>query len=114
MYEQDPATNCLPSMHVGLSFYSARTLFHQDKRMGLLIFCGIPFIWYSTLALKQHWFLDGALGIAMALLIERFMSWKVPWKEEEHQFLPRWNHLYWFVPAILIELACIIHYTMRF
>lgn len=110
VYQVDPATNCFPSMHVALSFYAAWYIFEFDRPMGWILSFGALLVWYSTLALKQHWFVDGAVAILLVLIVEYFMKRMIPWKEEEKIAQPRINHLYWLFGVVLGEGVFIAYY----
>jgi membrane-associated phospholipid phosphatase len=63
----DPPTNCFPSMHVAESFLSALLVRRLDRPMGNLLL-GLAFaVWWSTVAIGQHWFLDGVAGAFLAV-----------------------------------------------
>lgn len=112
IYFLDPASNCFPSMHVALSLYGAWTVQSMDKKLGNLLLLGVLGIWYSTLALKQHWFVDGAVGIALVLVVDFFLCQKIPWLPEEKSHIPRKYHLYWFLPVVLVELFSFVGTTI--
>ncbi len=63
----DPPTNCFPSMHVAASFLAARIMQRCDPALGRLMLVTAAGITWSTLALDQHWLLDGVAGLAIAL-----------------------------------------------
>ncbi|MCP4804868.1 MAG: phosphatase PAP2 family protein [Proteobacteria bacterium] len=67
----DPPTNCLPSMHVAEACFSALLVRRLDRPIGNILLGTTVLIWYSTLALDQHWFADGVLGIAMAFAVDQ-------------------------------------------
>ena len=62
----DPPTNCLPSMHVAVATLGALVTRRVDKWIGTALIAFIPFIWYSTVAVGQHWAIDGAVGLLFA------------------------------------------------
>ncbi len=62
----DPPTNCFPSMHVADAALGALIMRRHDRRVGNLLIATTALIWYSTVALDQHWIVDGALGLAIA------------------------------------------------
>jgi len=66
----DPPTNCFPSMHVAASFLAARIVQRCDAALGRLMLVGAAGITWSTLALDQHWLLDGVAGFALALAVD--------------------------------------------
>ena len=112
VYQVDPSTNCFPSMHVALSFYAAWYIFELDRLVGWILLFGALLIWYSTLALKQHWFVDGAVAILLVLIVESLMKRAIPWKEEEKLAQPRINHLYWLSSVIVGEGIFIVSYFL--
>ena len=69
----DPPTNCFPSMHVAEAFLSALLVRRLDQKMGSLLL-GLAFlVWWSTLAIDQHWFLDGVAGVFLAVAVNHFV-----------------------------------------
>lgn len=112
VYQVDPSTNCFPSMHVALSFYAAWYIFEFDRLVGWILSFGSLLIWYSTLALKQHWFVDGAVAILLVLLVEYLIRRFIPWTEEEKVIQPRANHLYWLLGVIFGEGVFIAYYFL--
>ena len=108
VYQLDPPTNCFPSMHVALSFYGALTTWKMDRKLGGWLLLGVLGIWYATMAIKQHWFVDGAFGIFLVLVADYFCCKKIPWLKEERQGLPRKQHLWWFLPTIFLEISLCI------
>ena len=113
IYLVDPSTNCFPSMHVALSFYTAWYIVELDRLIGWVLFMGSFLIWYSTLALKQHWFVDGAVAILLVLAVEAILKRIIPWTEEEKKVQPRINHCYWFFGVIFGELLFIGYYFWK-
>lgn len=77
----DESRNCLPSLHVGfatyLSLYAVRlsgprTLWRWSAAAGLFVW--LLLVAYSTLALKQHYFIDLPLGAMVAMV--SFMAFR--------------------------------------
>ncbi len=101
VHELDPPTNCLPSMHVALSFFAAIHIFYVDRRFGLLLLFGVLLIWWSTVALRQHWFVDGGAGILLALLVDRIMFRIYPLPSAAFASSSRKWHLCWFGLVLL-------------
>lgn len=66
----DKSVNCLPSMHVALSFISASAISlvfgWRARAFVWLLFIGIV---YSTMATKQHYFVDLVAGFALAVTV---------------------------------------------
>ena len=84
----DPPTNCFPSMHVAESFCAAALVYRHDRRRGLAWGVAAALIAFSTLALGQHWVVDGLLGAVMGLGIVFFVFRVWPVRPEALQPLP--------------------------
>jgi len=67
----DPPTNCFPSMHVAETSLAALLVLRMDRPLGRAMLVSAALIWWSTVALDQHWFLDGLAGVALALAADR-------------------------------------------
>lgn len=68
----DTPANCCPSLHVG-SIYLASFLFlGERRRIFPLVFAGATAIALSTLTTKQHYLIDVAGGILMAVVLHWF------------------------------------------
>ena len=63
----DPPTNCFPSMHVAEAAFASFLVWRHDRLWGGIVLTATALIWYSSLAIGQHWFVDGLVGIAIAL-----------------------------------------------
>lgn len=76
----DPPVNCFPSMHVAESFCAAFVVGRCDRRVGRGMLVVAALIWWSTMALDQHWFVDGAVGLGIAVAVDRlvFDVWRAP------------------------------------
>lgn len=76
----DPPVNCFPSMHVAESFCAAFLVGRCDRRAGWPMLAVATLIWWSTMALDQHWFVDGAAGLLIAVLVDQlvFRWWAAP------------------------------------
>ena len=68
LYSSDPPYNCFPSLHVAHSFVSALTLFRLHRRLGITAMIAAAFVALSTLFTKQHYVLDAAAGVLLALV----------------------------------------------
>ena len=80
----DPPANCLPSMHVGETVLAALLVWPLHRRAGLVIAGLAAMVWWSTLALDQHWFVDG-LAVAIAAVGAWFVAFRVrPLPESAH------------------------------
>ena len=55
----------------------------------------MPFIWYSTMALDQHWFVDGLVGMILAFVVEQFTHRLMPRPPEACVYLDRRAHWTW-------------------
>lgn len=61
----DKPKNCIPSFHIALTFITSASLYLSCKRKGVLgIILGL-LIAYSTMAVKQHYFLDVLSGFIL-------------------------------------------------
>ncbi len=65
----DPPANCFPSMHVGETVLAAILCGALDRRVGAAIGALALGVWWSTMALDQHWFLDGLAGALVAAAV---------------------------------------------
>lgn len=76
----DPPTNCFPSMHVAEAFLAGLVVRRMDRPLGTALLVSAAAIWWSTLALGQHWFVDGLAGLVMALAVDHlvFARWPLP------------------------------------
>jgi membrane-associated phospholipid phosphatase len=104
----DPPTNCFPSMHVALATMAALVVWRHDRGMGKTLAVSAALIWYSTLATRQHWMLDGLAGVTLACLADALWFRLRPLPEAAFQALPRWWHLTWFgvyVGAVAILMS---------
>lgn len=64
----DNSVNCLPSMHVGMSFIAASTFTLGCGWRGRAFAWGLFLaICYSTMATKQHYFVDLVAGLGLGL-----------------------------------------------
>lgn len=68
LYSIDSAANCFPSLHVSLAWLAAGALWREKKISGALAILWAFFISLSTLATKQHYFVDVIGGLAVAML----------------------------------------------
>jgi hypothetical protein len=79
--EADAPTNCAPSLHVALSYLSALPFFSEGrKKIGLAFLLWTLAVWVSTTTTKQHYWLDGLLGIVLVSVIYFFFEKKVRWQ----------------------------------
>jgi membrane-associated phospholipid phosphatase len=68
LYSIDSRTNCFPSLHVSLAWLAATALLREKKIVGWLAITWAFFISLSTMATKQHYFVDVIGGLAVAML----------------------------------------------
>ncbi|MCO4762567.1 MAG: phosphatase PAP2 family protein [Myxococcales bacterium] len=100
----DPPTNCLPSMHVAGSTFAALCVWRHDKWPGtgtMLLAMGI---WYASVAVDQHWFVDGLAGAGLALAIDRFIYRGVP----TAAFVPRDRRGHWLWLGLYAALLAVM------
>jgi membrane-associated phospholipid phosphatase len=83
--EADRPVNCLPSMHVCMTLIAALTYSITSKRFWTKAFVWIWFlaICFSTMATKQHYFVDVLAGFGLgvsvcALMLQRY---RVPFRQ---------------------------------
>ncbi len=98
MRASDPSINCLPSMHVAVATFAGLLVRQVDRTIGTGLLMGMPLIWYATMALDQHWFVDGLAGMLLALCAERLTSRLVPVPASSLVALPRRAHAFWLMP----------------
>jgi len=81
--QADAPTNCAPSLHVGLSFLSCLPCFSEGcKKTGIAFLLWTIGVWISTTTTKQHYWLDGLLGIILVSVIYFFFEKKVRWQTQ--------------------------------
>jgi membrane-associated phospholipid phosphatase len=68
LYSIDNVTNCFPSLHVSLAWLAATALLREKRFLGALAITWAFFISLSTLATKQHYFVDVIGGLAVAVV----------------------------------------------
>lgn len=70
----DRPNNTFPSLHVALPFVLALVILREDQRLGrwLLVAASLPSI--ATLTVKQHYAVDLAGGLALALVVHALIS----------------------------------------
>ena len=77
----DAPTNCAPSLHVAISFLSALPFFSEGrKKTGTFFLLWTLAVWISTTTTKQHYWVDGLLGIILVSVIYFFFEKKVRWQ----------------------------------
>ncbi|MCB1037494.1 MAG: phosphatase PAP2 family protein, partial [Acidobacteria bacterium] len=68
LYDADPPYNCFPSLHVAHSFVSALTCRRLHRGVGASALAAASLVALSTLFTKQHYLVDVAAGLGLALL----------------------------------------------
>ncbi len=63
----DNSTNAVPSLHVGLSVLGALVMWDETRLGGMLASIWAVAIIYSTMAVKQHHFIDVSTGALLGL-----------------------------------------------
>ena len=97
----DPPTNCFPSMHVAVATLGALVVRRVDKIVGSILLATVLPIWYSTVAVQQHWVVDGAAGLLLAVCTYLLVYRRVDLPPEARERLPRVVHLAWV--ALLVS-----------
>ena len=97
----DPPTNCFPSMHVAVATLGALVVRRVDKIVGSILLATVLPIWYSTVAVQQHWIVDGAAGLLLAVCTYLLVYRRVDLPPEARERLPRVAHLAWV--ALLVS-----------
>lgn len=64
----DTTANCFPSVHVSSVFLTCLLHLNENRRKFLFFFIWAAVIAVSTLTVKQHYFIDVAAGILLALI----------------------------------------------
>jgi membrane-associated phospholipid phosphatase len=100
----DPPANCFPSMHVGETVLAALICWRLDRSTGAVVGLLAGLVWWSTLALDQHWFVDGLFGAGLAVLVDALcFRWR-PLPRESWSRLSRWN-LLWCLALYLAQFV---------
>ena len=66
LYGTDPATNCLPSLHVSLALLGASGFWPERPRLARACLGWAALIIVSTLTTKQHYAVDVVAGVVVA------------------------------------------------
>ena len=84
VYNNDPLTNCFPSMHAAMAMMASLTLYAINRLYGLLSLLATIFLGISALLIKQHYLADilGGFGIAAIIYYAYF-------KQRIHETLSR-------------------------
>ena len=70
----DEPKNCFPSFHIAMTFSTSASLYQQGKSKKLWAILFGLLIGYSTMAVKQHYFIDVFAGLflgALAVILDR-------------------------------------------
>ena len=101
----DPPVNCLPSMHVAVATLAGLLIRRADPLVGNLLLLLMPFIWYSTMALDQHWFVDGLVGMIFAVVVEHTTHRWMGIPDSAQIALRRRYHWAWIGPFIAVLMG---------
>ena len=112
MRATDPPVNCLPSMHVAVATLSGLLIRDVDKPVGSALLMLMPFIWYATMALDQHWLLDGLVGFLFAVSAYLVTRRLVPVPEEAMVALDRRAHWGWIGPFLLVLAGVFVYWVV--
>ncbi len=93
IYTIDPPNNCFPSMHVATTLFAGRCVWRHDRVIGALTLLLALGVWYSSIAIAQHWFVDGLAGAGLALLADALAYRGLP--RTAFPAGPRRQHLGW-------------------
>jgi len=68
LHSIDTPNNCMPSLHVGMSYLLSYAFLYEQKKLFIWFFIWATLISISTLTTKQHYFLDIIGGVVFSLL----------------------------------------------
>lgn len=89
MYGIDPSNNTFPSLHVGLSFIVAFSLYeHWSKFVGRILVVWALAVSVSTLLVKQHYLIDVFAGFTVAAVVY--------WAVREIRILMESKRIVWY------------------
>ena len=112
MRATDPPVNCLPSMHVAVATLAGLLIRQVDKPVGNGLLLLMPFIWYSTMALDQHWFLDGLVGVVIAVAVEWTTRRLMPVPTAAMVALDRRAHWGWIGPFLAVVGGVFVYWLV--
>ena len=112
MRAMDPPVNCLPSMHVAVATLAGLLIRRADPLVGRCILCLLPFIWYSTMALDQHWFLDGFAGMLIAVTVEQLTHRWMAIPSSAQKALDRRWHWAWVGPYCAVVVGVFLYWQV--
>lgn len=101
----DPPMNCLPSMHVAVATMAGLLIRRVDPLVGTILLLVMPFIWFSTMALDQHWFVDGLMGMCIAVIVEKLTHEWMPVPTTALAVLDRRFHWAWIGPYLAVVIG---------
>jgi len=110
----DPPVNCLPSMHVAVATLAGLVIRRVDPVVGRRILLLMPFIWYSTMALDQHWFVDGLVGMLFAWGVEEWTHRRMPRPVHAQAFIDRRWHWAWMSVFVVALIGTWLYWTFVF
>lgn len=99
----DPPTNCFPSMHVAEAAFASLLVWRHDRKWGSAVLGLTLAIWYSSIALDQHWFVDGLAGVGLAIVVDHFVYRGLAPSAFASRDR-RW-HLFWIGAYVLLFVA---------
>jgi hypothetical protein len=110
---KDPPINCLPSMHVAHSAVAALVVRRVDRLMGRVLLISVGLIWWSTLAVGQHWFVDGLMGLSLAVAADWLVfDYYKPLPQSAFTRINRRWHWAWL--GFFLVGCCIMYGTYHF
>jgi membrane-associated phospholipid phosphatase len=68
MWAIDPPFNTFPSLHVSLATLATLVVWQHNPRLGRWMALGATVLTLSTFLVKQHFIIDAAGGVAVAVL----------------------------------------------
>ena len=109
----DPPTNCFPSMHVAVATLGALVVRRVDKIVGTILLATVLPIWYSTVAVQQHWVVDGGAGLLLGVSSYLIVYGKIELPAEAFERLPRSAHLVWVGVLIIALMVLRVMWSLR-
>ena len=73
----DAPSNCLPSLHVSISYLAAFIYFDEQREKLPFFMTWATLVALSTLTTKQHYFADVVTGVGLALITYFFLRGRV-------------------------------------
>lgn len=104
----DPPGNCMPSMHVALAVVAALVVYRHDRKVGLGLGVAAGLIWWSTVAIRQHYATDGLVGGLLAIVADKLAFDVRPLPASAFLPLPRAWHATWllaFAVAVTVLMS---------